>query len=73
MNETAVEDALIAMTNGINERLATLDYTERSTALANLTIRLFRACEQTLTDEGMERLVEAIEDDDDAEAEGWVH
>ena len=73
MNEGAVMDAVAAMADSINEKLAPLSESDRGTVLANLTIRLFRTCERDLTDESMERLMEAIESDDDEEMERRVH
>ncbi len=65
MNEDDVVNAVAAMADSISEKLASLSESDRGTALANLTLSLFRTCERDLTEESMERLMEAIESDED--------
>ena len=50
-----------AVTGALNA----LDGNDRGTVLANLTISLFRACEEELTDESFDDLIAHLEDDDE--------
>ena len=50
-----------AVTGALNA----LDGNDRGTVLANLTISLFRACEEELTDESFDALIAHLEDDDE--------
>ncbi len=68
MNETKVQSSLSRIVAGINTGLDAMDYTERGTLIANLTIRLFRTCERDLTEESLELLLDEIERDEPAEA-----
>lgn len=68
MNETKVQSSLSRIVAGINTELDSMDYTERGTLIANLTISLFRTCERDLTEESLELLLDEIERDEPAEA-----
>lgn len=59
-----VDAALAAISSAINESLNKLGGVERRTVLANVTISLFRACEEELDEESMDRLIDIIEDDE---------
>ena len=50
-----------AVTGALNA----LDGNDRGTVLANLTISLFRAREEELTDESFDALIAHLEDDDE--------
>ena len=50
-----------AVTGALNA----LDGNDRGTVLANLTISLFRACEEELADESFDALIACLEDDDE--------
>ena len=50
-----------AVTGALNA----LDGNDRGTVLANLTISLFRACEEELADESFDALIAHLEDDDE--------
>lgn len=75
IDRDAVGGALDSLIETINSTLSGLEANEAGTVLANLTIRLFRTCERDLSEESMERLAEAIEsdEDDDAEMERSLH
>ena len=45
--------------------LDALDGNDRGTVLANLTISLFRACEEELADESFDDLIAHLDDDDE--------
>ena len=51
IDKEAVTGALDAISDAINAQLNALDGNDRGTVLANLTISLFRACEEELTDD----------------------
>ena len=65
IDKEAVTGALDAISDAINARLNALDGNDRGTVLANLTISLFRACEEELTDESFDELIACLEDDDE--------
>ena len=50
-----------AVTGALNA----LDGNDRGTVLANLTISLFRACEEELADESFDALIAHLEGDDE--------
>ena len=65
IDKDAVTSALDAITQAINTHLNAIDGDDRGTVLANLTISLFRACEEELTDESFDALIAHLEDDDE--------
>ena len=67
MDKDKVDAALAQLSAGINAVLGELEGDERGTTLANLTISLFRACEAELSEDSMDRLVDAIDEDDETE------
>jgi len=67
IDKEAVTGALDAISDAINAQINALDGNDRGTVLANLTISLFRACEAELSEDSMDRLVDAIDEDDETE------
>ncbi len=67
IDKEAVTGALDAISDAINAQLNALDGNDRGTVLANLAISLFRACEAELSEDSMDRLVDAIDEDDETE------
>ena len=65
IDKEAVTGALDAISDAINAQLNALDGNDRGTVLANLTISLFRACEEELTGESFDDLIAHLEDDDE--------
>lgn len=65
INKEAVTGALDAISDAINAQINALDGNDRGTVLANLTISLFRACEEELTDESFDALIAHLEDDEE--------
>ena len=65
IDKEAVTGALDAISDAINAQINALDGNDRGTVLANLTISLFRACEEELTDESLDDLIAHLEDDDE--------
>ena len=65
IDKEAVTGALDAISDAINAQLNALDGNDRGTVLANLTISLFRACEEELTDESFDDLIAHLEGDDE--------
>jgi hypothetical protein len=59
-----VESAISAISDAINAGLQGLDGADRGTVIANVTIAMFRVCEEELTEESMEQMMDIIEDDD---------
>ena len=62
IDKEAVTGALDAISDA---QLNALDGNDRGTVLANLTISLFRACEEELTDESFDALIAHLEDGDE--------
>ena len=71
IDKEAVTGALDAISDAINAQINALDGNDRGTVLANLTISLFRACEEELTDESFDELVAHLDEDDGEE--GFLH
>lgn len=67
IDKDAVTSTLDAITQAINTHLNAIDGDDRGTVLANLTISLFRACEEELTDESFDELVAHLDEDDGEE------
>ena len=65
IDKEAVTGALDAISDAINAQINALDGNDRGTVLANLTISLFRACEEELTDESLDDLIAHLEDDEE--------
>ena len=65
IDKEAVTGALDAISDAINAQINALYGNDRGTVLANLTISLFRACEEELTDESLDDLIAHLEDDDE--------
>ena len=65
IDKEAVTGALDAISDAINAQLNALDGNDRGTVLANLTISLFRACEEELADESFDDLIAHLDDDDE--------
>ena len=65
IDKEAVTGALDAISDAINAQINALDGNDRGTVLANLTISLFRACEEELTYESFDALIAHLEDDDE--------
>ena len=65
IDKEAATGALDAISDAINAQLNALDVNDRGTVLANLTISLFRACEEELTDESFDALIAHLEDGDE--------
>lgn len=65
IDKEAVTGALDAISDAINAQIDALDGNDRGTVLANLTISLFRACEEELTDESFDALIAHLENDDE--------
>ena len=65
IDKEAVTGALDAISDAINSQLNAIDVNYHGTVLANLTISLFRACEEELTDESFDALIAHLEDGDE--------
>ena len=65
IDKEAVTGALDAISDAINAQINALNGNGRGTVLANLTISLFRACEEELTDESFDALIAHLDDDDE--------
>ena len=65
IDKEAVTGALDAISDAINAQLNALDVNDRGTVLANLTISLFRACEEELTDESFDALIAHMDGDEE--------
>ena len=65
IDKEAVTGALDAISDAINAQFNALDGNDRGTVLANLTISLFRAREEELTDESFDDLIAHLDDDDE--------
>ena len=65
IDKEAVTGSLDAISDAINAQLNALDGNDRGTVLANLTISLFRAREEELTDESFDDLIAHLDDDDE--------
>ena len=65
IDKEAVTGALDAISDAINSQLNALDGNDRGTVLANLTISLFRACEEELADESFDDLIAHLDDDNE--------
>ena len=65
IDKEAVTGALDAISDAINAQINALDVNDRGTVLENLTISLFRACEEELTDESFDALIAHLEDGDE--------
>ena len=65
IDKEAVTGALDAISDAVNTQPNALDGNDRGTVLANLTISLFRAGEEELTDESFDALIAHLEDDDE--------
>ena len=65
IDKEAVTGALDAISDAINAQLNALDGNDRGTVLANLTIRLVRACEEELADESFDDLIAHLDDDEE--------
>ena len=65
IDKEAVTGALDAISDAINAQLNALDVNDGGTVLANLTISLFRACEEELTDESFDALIAHMDGDEE--------
>ena len=65
IDKEAVTGALDAISDAINAQINALDVNDRGTVLANLTISLFRACEEELTDESFDALIAHMDGDEE--------